>query len=115
MASVPSSTTVAHGVRSAAEIYQYAAHAGNGKARMPMLRGALMAILGGVFISLGSLLGMEVAGLAGTTPGFTRFLFGVLFPAGFISVTMTLAPIFSRPTVCTALWHGGSGRLTLAC
>jgi len=82
-------------IRTPSEIYLYMSHSGNEKARMTILQLSLSAILGGMFISLGTLLGMEVAGLSATSLGFTKFLFGALFPMGFIAITITGADLFT--------------------
>jgi len=85
-------------IRSPSETLLAMAQSGKGKAQMPVLRLGLMGILGGMFIGLGTLLGMVVAGgsgLAATSPGLVKFLFGAMFPMGFIAVTLTGADLFT--------------------
>ena len=60
---------------------------------------ALMAILGGMFIALGGLLTVVVAGgmpaVAEANPGIVKFVAGALFPVGLIMVSITGADLFT--------------------
>ena len=60
------------------------------KTRLPFLKFALLAVLGGAFIALGGLLTVVVAGgspsLMAANPGLTKFLSGALFPVGLMLV-----------------------------
>ena len=53
----------------------------------------VMAMLGGIYISLGGLLALVVAGgatrLLAENPGLDKLLFGAMFPVGFIAVVLT--------------------------
>lgn len=86
-------------IRTPAEIVEYMSHHGAEKATTPTWRLGLMAVLGGMFIGLGTLLAMEVAGgstgLAASNPGLVKLLFGAVFPLGFIAVTLTGADLFT--------------------
>lgn len=59
------------------------------KSRLKEQRLLVMSVLGGIYISLGGLLAMVVAGgatsLLVTNPGLDKLLFGALFPIGFIA------------------------------
>jgi formate/nitrite transporter len=59
----------------------------------------VMAFLGGIFISLGALLAVVVAGgatqLLAENPGLDKLLFGAVFPIGFIAVVLTGADLFT--------------------
>lgn len=59
----------------------------------------IMALLGGIYISLGGLLALVVAGgatrLLAENPGLDKLLFGALFPVGFIAVVLTGADLFT--------------------
>ncbi|MBB5191217.1 formate/nitrite transporter [Silvimonas terrae] len=106
-------------LRSPSEIVDYMAHHGTEKARMPVWRLGLMAVLGGMFIGLGTLLAMEVAGgatgLAATNPGLVKLLFGAVFPLGFIAVTLTGVDLFTSNCAggFTGWWQGGIGHKLL--
>ncbi|WP_200915237.1 formate/nitrite transporter family protein [Jeongeupia sp. HS-3] len=95
MSSSPSSSTL----RSPAEIVGYIAHAGAEKARLHPGRLLGIAVLGGMFIGIGTILAVIVAGgctgLAVSNPGLVKFIFGALFPLGFIAVTLTGADLFT--------------------
>ncbi|MBM3116702.1 formate/nitrite transporter family protein [Jeongeupia naejangsanensis] len=86
-------------LRSPAEIVGYIAHAGAEKARLHPGRLTGIAVLGGMFIGIGTILAVIVAGgctgLAASNPGLVKFIFGALFPLGFIAVTLTGADLFT--------------------
>ncbi|GAB7126396.1 formate/nitrite transporter family protein [Silvimonas sp. JCM 19000] len=86
-------------LRSPAEIVEAMAHTGTEKATLPIWKLGLMAVLGGMFIGLGTLLALECAagspGLAASDPGLVKLLFGAVFPLGFIAVTLTGADLFT--------------------
>lgn len=69
------------------------------KTRLPFLKFALLAVLGGAFIALGGLLTVVVAGgspsLMAANPGLTKFLSGALFPVGLMLVTIAGADLFT--------------------
>lgn len=59
----------------------------------------VMAMLGGMYIALGGLLALVVAGgatkLLVENPGLDKLLFGAVFPVGFIAVVLTGADLFT--------------------
>jgi formate/nitrite transporter len=69
------------------------------KVAMPAQRLFVMAIIGGMFISLGALLAIVIAGgspeLMASNPGLLKFLFGAVFPLGFIAVVLTGVDLFT--------------------
>ncbi len=69
------------------------------KAKMPFIKFALLAILGGAFIALGGLLTVVVAGGMPATmaldPGIVKFVAGALFPVGLIMVSVAGADLFT--------------------
>lgn len=69
------------------------------KAGLQQQRLLVMAFLGGVYIALGALLALVVAGgattLAQQNPGLDKLLFGAVFPVGFIAVVLTGADLFT--------------------
>jgi formate transporter len=69
------------------------------KSRLKEQRLLVMSVLGGIYISLGGLLAMVVAGgatgLLLTNPGLDKLLFGALFPVGFIAVVLTGVDLFT--------------------
>lgn len=81
------------------EIATIFADASNSKANMPFLKFALMAILGGIFIALGGLLTIVVAGgmpeIAQSNIGVVKFIAGALFPVGLIMVSIAGADLFT--------------------
>jgi formate/nitrite transporter len=58
-----------------------------------------MSVLGGMFIAVGALLAIVVAGgsteLVANNPGLARLVMGVVFPVGFIAVMLTGAGLFT--------------------
>ncbi len=69
------------------------------KAALHVPRLLVMAVLGGIYISLGGLLALVVAGgatgLLVENPGLDKLLFGAVFPVGFIAVVLTGADLFT--------------------
>ena len=69
------------------------------KARTPLVKFALMAIMGGAFIALGGLLTIIVAGgmpeVASQNIGLVKFVAGALFPVGLIMVSVAGADLFT--------------------
>lgn len=69
------------------------------KARLPFVKFMLLAVLGGIFIALGGLLTVLVAGgMPGTgveNPGLVKFVAGALFPVGLIMVSVAGADLFT--------------------
>ena len=70
-----------------------------GKCKRPYMEFALMAIMGGIFIAIGGLLTVMVAGgmpsVAIANPGIVKFVAGALFPVGLIMVSVTGADLFT--------------------
>lgn len=64
-----------------------------------MAKLAAMSVLGGMFIAVGALLAVVVSGgsieMLENNPGLARFLFGAVFPIGFIAVVLTGAGLFT--------------------
>ena len=85
--------------RSPSEVVEYMAHHGAEKTALATWKLALMATLGGMFIGLGTLLAVQVAGgspaLGASNPGLLKFMLGAVFPIGFIAVTLTGADLFT--------------------
>ncbi len=69
------------------------------KAKTPFIKFMLLAIMGGVFIALGGLLTVIVAGGMPTTAleniGLVKFVAGALFPVGLIMVSVAGADLFT--------------------
>ena len=69
------------------------------KARTPLSKFAIMAIMGGIFIALGGLLTVVVAGgmsgVAKENIGLVKFMAGALFPVGLIMVSVAGADLFT--------------------
>jgi len=80
------------------------ASAGIYKSKLPFLKFAVIAILGGAFIAFGGLLSVIVAGgipgIGADNPGLVKFISGALFPIGLIMVSITGADLFTSD--CTA-------------
>ncbi len=72
---------------------------GINKASLPTLKFITIAILGGVFIALGGLLSIMVAGgmpgIGAENPGLIKFVAGALFPVGLMMVCITGADLFT--------------------
>ncbi len=66
------------------------------KAKTPLAKFAIMAIMGGIFIALGGLLTVVVAGnMNGIALGLVKFTAGALFPVGLIMVSVAGADLFT--------------------
>ena len=82
-----------------AEIATLFADGSKAKADMPFLKFFLFAVLGGIFIALGGLLTVVVAGGMPVTldmnPGLVKFTAGALFPVGLIMVSVAGADLFT--------------------
>jgi formate/nitrite transporter len=66
------------------------------KAKTPFAKFAIMAIMGGIFIALGGLLTVVVAGnMNGIALGLVKFTAGALFPVGLIMVSVAGADLFT--------------------
>lgn len=69
------------------------------KSSLPALKFITIAVLGGVFIALGGLLSVMVAGgmpgLGAENPGLVKFIAGALFPVGLMLVCITGADLFT--------------------
>ena len=69
------------------------------KADTPFVKFAIMAIMGGIFIALGGLLTVVVAGnmqeMSLTNVGLVKFTAGALFPVGLIMVSVAGADLFT--------------------
>lgn len=82
-----------------AEIAQIFADSSKAKANMPLLKFFLFAVLGGMFIALGGLLTVVVAGgmpaTSAVNPGLVKFVAGALFPVGLIMVCIAGADLFT--------------------
>ena len=80
-------------------IVDYVEHSAIEKSALPFSRLAVMAMIGGMFISLGALLALVVAGgsptLMANNPGLGKFVFGAVFPLGFIAVVLTGVDLFT--------------------
>ncbi len=69
------------------------------KANTPFIKATLLAIMGGIFIALGGLLTIVVAGgmpdIAAHNIGLVKFTAGALFPVGLIMVSIAGADLFT--------------------
>jgi formate/nitrite transporter len=69
------------------------------KSALPNTKLFVMSVLGGMFIAVGALLAIVVAGgsteLVANNPGLARLVMGVVFPVGFIAVMLTGAGLFT--------------------
>ena len=69
------------------------------KSALPNSRLFVMSVLGGMFIAVGALLAIVVAGgsteLVANNLGLARLVMGVVFPVGFIAVMLTGAGLFT--------------------
>ncbi|WP_211251254.1 formate/nitrite transporter family protein [Deefgea rivuli] len=87
------------GMLAPSAIVDYIEHSAVEKSALPFSRLAVMAMIGGMFISLGGLLAVVVAGgspeLMTSNPGLGKFLFGAVFPLGFIAVVLTGVDLFT--------------------
>jgi formate/nitrite transporter len=98
-------------MNSPAQVVDYVDHAASEKAALPFSRLLVMAIMGGVYIGLGGLLALVVAGgspaLQASNPGLVKLLFGAVFPLGFIAVVLTGTDLFTSncATQVVALWR----------
>ncbi len=67
----------------------------------------VLALMGGAYIAIGSMVAVIVAGgmpgVAATDPGIVKLVFGALFPLGFILVTFAGAELFTSTTAVTAV------------
>ncbi|WP_148715979.1 formate/nitrite transporter family protein [Chitinolyticbacter meiyuanensis] len=110
----------ASNLRSPAEIVDYVAHGAVDKAALPLPRLGLMAVLGGIYIALGGLLALVVAGgmtgLASSDPGLVKLVFGAVFPLGFIAVVLTGVDLFTSncATQTVAAWRREIGGADMA-
>ncbi len=88
-----------NGMLAPSAIVDYVEHSALEKSALPCSRLAVMAIIGGMFISLGALLAVYVAGgspeLMQSNPGLGKLLFGAVFPLGFIAVVLTGVDLFT--------------------
>lgn len=80
-------------------IVDYVSEAAVSKVALRPPRLLVMSMLGGIYIALGALLALVVAGgatgLLSENPGLDKLLFGALFPVGFIAVVLTGADLFT--------------------
>ncbi len=69
------------------------------KSNLPLINFCILSILGGVFIALGGLLTIMIAGgmpgIGTSNPGLIKFTAGALFPVGLIMVSITGADLFT--------------------
>jgi formate/nitrite transporter len=91
-------------------IVDYADHSATAKAGFSLPRFAVMAVMGGMFIALGGLLAVIVAGgsleIGTTNPGLQKFILGAMFPMGLIAVVLTGVDLFtSNCATCTVSWY----------
>ncbi len=81
------------------EITKEFALSGIFKSSLPTVKYIVIAILGGVFIALGGLLSVMVAGgmpgVGTDNPGIIKFIAGALFPVGLMMVSITGADLFT--------------------
>jgi formate/nitrite transporter len=75
------------------------------KTKLPFIRFALLAFLGGTFIAFGGLLTVMVSGgmpgIMASNPGLVKFMAGALFPVGLIMVSVAGADLFTSD--CTGI------------
>ncbi|MGV1006092.1 MAG: formate/nitrite transporter family protein [Candidatus Nanopelagicales bacterium] len=99
-------------VRSPVQLIDHAGHSGLAKAELSIPKLFVMSLLGGVFIALGGMLAVVVAGgspqLLQGNPGLARFVLGAVFPVGFVAVVLTGAGLFTSDCATqTVAWYRG--------
>ncbi len=81
--------------------------AAKAKGAYPLAKFLVLAMMGGAYISLGSMVAIIVAGgmqgVASSNPGLVKLIFGALFPLGFILVTLAGAELFTSTTAITSV------------
>ncbi len=81
------------------EIASLFSNSGVDKTRLPFIKFALLAFLGGTFIAFGGLLATYIAGgmpsVLDSNPGIVKFVAGTLFPVGLIMVSVAGADLFT--------------------
>ncbi|MDP1901383.1 MAG: formate/nitrite transporter family protein [Rubrivivax sp.] len=94
-------------VFSPAEIAEQVQHIGVAKARMPLLKMAMLGVLAGVFIGLGALYYVLV--VSDPTLGFaaSRVLGGVVFSLGLLLVVVAGAELFTGNNLLVMAWADG--------
>jgi formate/nitrite transporter len=87
---------------SPAETVQVVNHTAEAKQKTPANKVFVLAILGGGYIAMGSLLALIVGGampgLAQSNPGLQKFFFGAVFPLGLILCAVAGAELFTGNT-----------------
>lgn len=91
-------------------IVDYADQGAVAKAGYEFPRMMVMAAMGGMFIALGGLLAVIVAGgslqIGATNPGLQKFILGAMFPMGLIAVVLTGVDLFtSNCATCVVSWY----------
>lgn len=95
-------TATQQGFHSPAETVQVVNHTAEAKQKTSADKVFILAILGGGYIAMGSLLALIVGGampgLAETNPGLQKFFFGAVFPLGLILCAVAGAELFTGNT-----------------
>ncbi|MFI3282116.1 MAG: formate/nitrite transporter family protein [Rikenellaceae bacterium] len=86
-------------MRSPKEIVQYVNHNAETKAATPLRKVILLAIIGGVYISIGALLSIMIGygfpGIASTNPAIIKLFMGATFPIGLIMIVLAGGELFT--------------------
>jgi formate/nitrite transporter len=80
---------------------------GAAKARLPLLSQAMLGMLAGAFIGLGSLYFVIVASDPGLTPALQRVLGGAVFSLGLLLVVVAGAELFTGNNLIAMAWAEG--------
>ena len=81
------------------EVARRAEEVGVVKARLPIERMAVLAVLGGAFIALGAMFSTVVTAGGGLAPGVSRLLGGFVFSLGLVLVVVAGAELFTGNTL----------------
>lgn len=81
------------------DVARRAEEVGVTKARLPIARMAVLAVLGGAFIGLGGMFSTVVTAGGGMAPGVSRLLGGLVFSLGLVLVVVAGAELFTGNTL----------------
>ncbi|KAL1530217.1 hypothetical protein AB1Y20_001132 [Prymnesium parvum] len=95
-----------------ADTYQALVEKGTSNAQAPLLKALHQSFMGGMFVAIGGVFSLVVAGaLPGIGPDLQRFVIGLIFPIGLIFILMAAGQLMTGNfAICTAAWY--EGRIT---
>ncbi len=86
-------------MRQPQEIVQYVNHSAEAKAKNPLSKLIILAILGGAYISIGALLSVMIGygfpSIAASNPAIIKILMGATFPIGLIMIVLAGGELFT--------------------